>query len=131
MKNTIPSVIILVTLLGICSCASTGGAREKPDDWPGVYAGVIPSAGGSGFSVVAIFKADRTYKISYHYIDREDKLYVDTGTFEYNDAARLITLNNSELPPYYKVEKQSLLQLDIEGNVITGKFAGSYRLKKV
>ena len=128
MKNKISLVLTLFVIVGLCSCVSTGSGSE--DDWPGIYAGVIPSAGGSGISVVAILYPNRTYKITYYYIDKEDTLYPSTGNLTWDGKENLITLDSGSLPRYYKVGKNTLTQLDIEGNRITGNLAENYILQK-
>jgi uncharacterized protein YuzE len=39
-------------------------------------------------------------------------------------------LDDGEIPPYYKVEENVLIQLDMDGEIITGDHANDYVLKK-
>ncbi len=59
-----------------------------------------------------------------------DNKFEKSGNFSWNDAGNTITFSNQEPPNQYFVGEQSLLQLDIEGNPITGDLAELYRLKK-
>ena len=133
MKKTISTIIVLFALLGICSGVWADGRRgnQSAPRWAGIYAGVIPAADGPGISVVAILNADMTYRITYQYIGRDTELFVFTGTFEWDDRARTITLDSRALAPYYRAGRNSLTQLDMEGKKITGPLAGNYRLRRV
>ena len=131
MKNTILTVLVFFAFLGICSSAWAGGDREKQDNWTGIYIGVIPAADCPGIAVVAIFNDEGRYKITYQYIDREVDVLVYTGNYKYDEAAKMITLDGKDLPPYYKLGKRGLTQLDMDGKEIKGKLAGNYKLRKV
>jgi len=129
MNNKILLVMVLFFSLFILSCASV--KDDGNSGLAGIYAGVIPAADCPGISVVVILSANDTYKITYQYIDRDDKLFVFTGTFSRDTASKLITLNSRELPAYYRVGPQSLIQLDMEGKEIKGEFAKMYILRKI
>jgi len=148
MKRNISVLIAVFVLLGICSTAWAGGGKEKQESrgnwesrngsgsgsgskWTGVYAGVIPSAGGLGIDVVAILSEDGTYKVSYRYIEKGDEVYKFAGNFSLDRKSKIITLDSKELPPYYKAGKHGLTQLDMEGKEIKGKLAKNYKLRKV
>ena len=126
-------MIIFIGLLVICSGVWAGGGKDNQNSpqWAGIYTGVIPSASGPGISVVAILYADATYKVTYHYIDRDPELFTFTGALRWDEKTKIITLDNKDLPPYYKVEKTGLVQLDREGKRITGPLAGNYKLRKL
>ena len=115
--------------LFIVSCASAGNGNNA--DWAGIYTGVIPAADCPGISVVAILNANGNYKITYQYIDRDVSVLTYEGIFKWDDASKIITLDGKGLPAYYRVGKQSLTQLDIYGEEITGRLAKNYVLRKV
>ena len=119
----------LFVSLFILSCASVGGGNSSNP--AGIYAGVIPAADCPGISVVVILNANDTYKITYQYIDRGDSLFSYTGTYKWDAATKMVTLNSNELPSYYRVGGQSLTQLDLEGKEIKGAFAKMYILRKI
>ena len=133
MTKNISKVLIFCVLLGIGSGVWAGGRGDSQNvpRWAGIYTGVIPAADGPGISVVAILRADMSYKITYQYIDRGTELLVFTGTFEWDDRARTIALDSRALPPYYRVGRNSLTQLDMEGKRITGSLAKNYELRMV
>ena len=117
--------------MGICFSACAGSGSKNAPVWEGMFTWVIPAASGPGISVVAILNADKTYRITYHYIDRGTEVYVFTGSFEWNEKTKTVTLDNSEIPPYYLAGKNTLTQLDGEGNKITGPLADNYQLRRV
>ncbi|MDR2450240.1 MAG: copper resistance protein NlpE N-terminal domain-containing protein [Candidatus Accumulibacter sp.] len=99
-------------------------------DRDGVYAGTIPSASGSGIDVTIILREDSTYTVRYHYVGRQDGDFTATGTFEWDATGGIVTLDAKDIPPYYRVGEGRLIQLDMEGQPITGLLADHYVLKK-
>jgi uncharacterized lipoprotein NlpE involved in copper resistance len=100
-------------------------------DWAGVYRGAIPAASGSGINVEIILSNDGTYSISYQYIDHDEEVFTENGTFQWNDAGSAIVLDVKDMPPHYQVGENILIQLDMAGEKITGALADNYILKKV
>jgi len=140
MKNFIRLLAVFLALFIISSCAKTGGGNgsrgnaagsSSGSSWAGIYAGVIPAADCPGISVVVILGENETYKITYQYIEKGDSLFVFTGKFTRDERSSLITLDSREIPPYYKVGENYLIQLDMEGKEIKGNLAGNYRLGKI
>ena len=123
MNNKILLGLALFFSLFILSCAV--------NDPSGIYAGVTPAADCPGISVVVILSPDSSYKVTYQYIDRGDGLTTFTGTYSYDKASKIVTLNGGTIPPYYKAGNKSLTQLDMEGKVIKGQFAAMYVLRKI
>jgi len=129
MNNKILLVTALFFSLFIFSCASVqGGDSSNP---AGIYAGVIPAADCPGISVVVILNENGTYKITYQYIDRGDSLFTYTGSYKWDASSKIVTLDGRELPAYYRLGRQSLTQLDIEGKDIKSEFAKMYILRKI
>ena len=133
MTKNISKALIFCVLLGICSgiWADSGRGSQNAPRWAGIFAGIIPAADGPGISVIAILDTDMSYKITYQYIGRGNELSVFTGTFEWDERAKTITLDSRDLPPYYRVGRNSLTQLDMEGKRITGPLARKYQLQRV
>ena len=111
------------------SCASADGAKNSLD-WAGVYKGLIPAADVSGINVEFTLNADLTYRVIYRYLDSGNDAYVYIGYFNWDRTGNIITLNSREIPPFYRVEKDALIQLDIYGKSITGALAEKYVLRK-
>ena len=148
MKKTKQNVFIGVALflsLLAAGCAAKpqtpqAAQTERPSDsahnsrnslnWEGGYAGTIPAASGPGIEVHITLRGDLTYTASYRYIEREGADFTIEGTFEWDPEGRIITLDTQEMPPYYQVGEEKLIQLDMEGSPITGMLADNYVLTK-
>jgi len=125
-----------LAVLGLGSCATTN--RKAADvhnskdglDWDGVYTGTIPAASGTGINVRLKISEDQSFELSYEYIDRPNLPVNRTGVFKWDSSGEIITLNINDLPPYYKVGENKLIQLDLKGKKITGLLADDYVLKK-
>lgn len=128
MKKIVFALTIVFTAFFIFACASTP-TQDFPE-WAGIFTGVIPAADCPGISVVAILKTNGTYKITYQYIDRGDELFTYTGIFTWDEKAKAITLDSSNIPSY-KVKGNFLIHLDMEGKEIEGKLADKYKLKRL
>lgn len=127
MKKII--ILITVTVL-ILSCVSNQRNNKNSLNWAGLYRGDLPAADIAGMSVEIQLNNDSTYRITYKYLGR-DELFVNSGSFNWNNAGDTIKLDR-EIPPYYfRVEENRLIQLDMDGNAITGIYADYYILMKV
>ena len=120
---------VLMLTAVITACASTGNAKDNLN-WEGLYTGVIPSASGMGIEVQLTLRADQTYTLIYNYINKSG-FTAGNSTFSWDEAGSVITLKGTDAPTYYKVEKDRLLQLDLQGEKISGNLADMYILKKV
>jgi len=129
MNNKILLGLALFFSLFILSCASVGSGNDLNP--AGIYAGVIPAADCPGISVVAILNDNGTYKITYQYIDRDDSLFTYRGNYKWDSSSKMVTLDNRELPVYYRLGKISLTQLDMEGKEIKSEFAAMYVLRRI
>jgi uncharacterized lipoprotein NlpE involved in copper resistance len=140
------SVVLLALLsVGFVSC----GQKNKPNNretivviddathnsqnsrsWEGTYFGVIPCADCEGIRV-QITLNDNTYQVSYQYLGKEDVTPEQfSGKFSWDESSNIVTLDHKEIPPYYQVGENKLIQLDMEGNEITGELAEMYILTK-
>lgn len=144
MKRIIGAVLF-VLLLG--ACRSTNQPKE-PDNqvvdtpidaahnsrnsltWAGSYQGEIPGADVPGIKVDIILYEDESYNITYVYLGKDSEPFVFTGTFKWDDEGNTIILDSTVFPPYYRVGENTLTQLDMDGNIITGQLADLYVLKK-
>ena len=98
-------------------------------DWAGTYSGTIPGADNPGIFVQITLNWDESYEIHYHYVGKSDDVFTFTGYFSWDDKGGTITLDSNAIPMNYKVGEGFLLQLDMQGNVITGELAEMYRLR--
>jgi uncharacterized lipoprotein NlpE involved in copper resistance len=146
MKRNFLSAILLALLsVGFVSC----GQKTKSDsqaavntiddvtrysqnslDWKGTYSGVIPCADCDGIRV-QITLNDNTYQMSYQYLGTKEATPEQfSGKFAWDESSNIVTLDHKEIPPYYRVDENKLIQLDMEGNEITGELAEMYVLIK-
>lgn len=156
MKKTILFAIpvVSVTLLVFASCSQGNRTSDQQDpafsvadtilvadtihnsrntlDWQGSYTGVTPCADCEGIKVTILLK-DSTYEASYLYMGKKEATVEQfSGKFTWNEEGNTITLETAEIPPYYKVGENKLIQLDMEGNLITDtQFPEAYILTKV
>ncbi len=98
-------------------------------DISGTYTGTLPTASGSGMEVTIVLGKD-TFKKSYFYVEEKGKPYESSGKFVWNPTNTIITLQGEEAPNQYFVGSGQLIQLDTEGNRITGNLADNYILRK-
>jgi uncharacterized lipoprotein NlpE involved in copper resistance len=142
MKKIIPVFAALMLAFGSSAYSQASKAPQpKPSvagaahdlknnpDLYGIYAGTLPSASGSGIEVTMILRPDSTYTVLYHYIAQEED-DVTSGTFRLDKAKGIVKLDAKDLPPYYRIDKNRLTQLDMEGDPITGELADDYVLLK-
>ncbi|MDR0552105.1 MAG: copper resistance protein NlpE N-terminal domain-containing protein [Spirochaetaceae bacterium] len=100
-------------------------------NWEGVYTGTIPAADGPGINVRITLNTDETYEMTSDYIDR-DGVFTESGKFSWDESGGIIILDvdPQKQPSKYRVGENTLMQLDLEGNEITGMFADNYILHK-
>jgi uncharacterized lipoprotein NlpE involved in copper resistance len=125
---------VLVTF-GLVSCLSNKGIDKDHNarnslDWQGVYTGTIPSASSPGIDVRLRLNRDQSFELNYVYIDRSDGPFNWTGSFKWDDAGEIITLDIIDAPSHYKAAENKLIQLDLNGKQISGGLADNYVLKK-
>lgn len=98
-------------------------------DYKGTYKGHTPSASGEGI-IVSVVLEDSTYVRTLEYVGKKAKPFEEKGTYSWNAAGNTVTLKGAEVPNQYFVGENTLTQLDIDGNKITGDLADKYVLKK-
>ncbi len=142
--------LLLVIILGILfmGCGTgkkqnTASEEEKnrvPDmhtsqialDFWGTYKGIVPCADCEGIETTIELKADETFEVQTVYLGKSDEVFSYSGHYHWSDDGRSIHLHGIENgPSYYFVGENQLIQLDMEGNRITGELAEKYVLKKV
>ncbi|MDR2595773.1 MAG: copper resistance protein NlpE [Treponema sp.] len=138
MNNKAFVVLLLsvsLVISGLDSCLSNRGVNDTHNsrnslDWEGVYTGTIPSASGSGIDVRLKLNTDQSFELRYEYIGRPDSTFNQTGSFQWDKNGNIVILKIDDVPPYYKVAENMLIQLDMKGNPISGNMADNYVLKK-
>lgn len=99
------------------SCSSS---RQLPEELEGTYYGFLPCADCPGISFILELNDDR-FRRTMNYYDR-DLTSITEGTLSYTDS-EIQLFENGNLTGHYVVEEENLIQLDGEGNRITGELA--------
>jgi len=128
MKYSVFSNIILTFSIAVLISCAGANARESTA-WTGIYSGTIPAADGQGINVKITLNPDHTYLLEYNHIDKEG-VFSEEGNFYRFKTSNFIVLQDSKYPKFYKVREGYLLQLDMEGKIITGDMEELYILKK-
>ncbi len=136
---------IIIAAAGlICSCGSNKQKDLEKDvqtvadvhnpqnsDYKGIYTGKLPAADGEGI-LISIELGDNTFVRKTEYLSMRHHVYEEHGNFTWNNAGNTIILQETdkEAPNQYLVGENTLTQLNMEGNEITGELANMYVLKK-
>jgi len=147
MKFSIP-IIFSILLLAAC------GQQDEPEhtephtymeqeadmahnarnslDYDGVYEGVVPCADCAGIDTRIEIDQEGNYSLEVQYLGKDDDtVHRFEGTYVWNDAGSTITLGGVEdRPNQFFVAENRLIQLDMDGNRITGELADEYILPK-
>jgi len=102
-------------------------------DWVGTYSGLLPCADCEGIQTVITLTKDLTYQIRTKYMGKNDAPIEKKGLFSWNKEGSKIELlgyKAGTMPVFYLVGENRLIQLDMQGNRITGRLADNYILKK-
>ncbi len=129
--------IVCISAVG-CKKSNTQGKTATADnsenaiDWAGIYSGVVPCADCEGIQTTVTLNQDLTYTLYQKYLGKGDSTYTQSGSFVWNKAGNEITLSGiSDAASKFRVGENQLIQLDMDGNLITGVLADSYILPKV
>ena len=100
-------------------------------DWAGVYKGVVPCADCEGIDTLLRLNMDNSYQLSTVYLGKDATPFKQAGSFEWDAKGSVIRLlNQKDGPALYKVVENQLIQLDMQGQLITGALAENYKLNK-
>lgn len=141
-------ILLFASVLFLASCGSNSKKEEVVEtvtetvevadpihnaenslDYEGAYNGELPTASGEGMKVtITLGKNDYTKEVLY--IGKETTPTKTTGTYKWDENGTIITLEGEDKPNQYFVGENTLTQLDIEGNKITGDMADKYVLSK-
>lgn len=142
-KNTF-LVLALVALVTACQNQSKPAAQGKvasviigvPNanktlNFQGTYKGILPCGDCEGLEMIICLNENNTYAIQSQYLGKGNKIFEQHGTFTWNKTGSVVIFDNIDnAPNQYAVEKNTLIQLDLEGKLIAGNLANHYRLTK-
>ena len=75
-----------------------------------------------GVDVLIMLNRYDTYMLRYSYVGRPE-INTYKGSFKWDRTEEMIILSIKDLPPYYKVGQNKLIQLDLNGKYITDDMA--------
>lgn len=98
-------------------------------DYKGTYTGKVPTASGEGM-VVSVTLNDDTFVKTTQYVGKPET-FEEKGNYTWNAEGNTVILEGvKDAPNKYFVGENTLTQLDMDGNKITGDLADQYILKK-
>ena len=115
---------------GTPAAAGVAEAADALADISGTYTGILPCADCEGLKTTIILNSDKSYEIDEEYLGK--KVTNKTNGRPWivkDDIVTLDSMKNSK-PVKYKIEDNSIVQLDANGNKMTGPMADKYILKK-
>ncbi|MGE0801230.1 MAG: META domain-containing protein [Lautropia sp.] len=124
---------------GGCMAPATRTSALNPDsshdarnslDWAGVYRGVLPCADCEGIETVVVLAKDGTYRTHSKYLGKGDEIFLDQGSFAWNQAGNTVALSGRE-PARYVVGENRLTRLALDGSPIAGTLAANSILAKL
>jgi len=111
--------------------ADNAHSSKNSLDWQGVYQGILPCADCEGIQTTLEIYREGKYKLSAVYLGKSENVFMQSGDFGWNDEGNTIMLSNIQnSPSKYFVGENNLIQLDMDGNRITGNLADKYILNK-
>jgi len=112
---------------------ATADNSKNSLDWDGVYRGVLPCADCPGIQTTIHLNKDQSFRSTVRYLGKEDNVFEHSGNFTWNAEGNTITLSNAgnnNQPLNYFVGENTLTQLDMQGQKVTGERATDYVLTK-
>jgi uncharacterized lipoprotein NlpE involved in copper resistance len=101
-------------------------------DWQGTYKGITPCADCEGIETEITLNENLSYVMKTKYLGKRDgKIFEEKGNFVCDKSGGSITLKGlKDRLSNYKVGENRLIQLDMNGNIISGALAEKYVLAK-
>ena len=134
-------LIIATTFIFLNSCNNSSKKDEKKAetstvrdlhntqnsiDWEGTYFGKLPCASCPGINTLITLNADGTYEKTEEYLESKETPITTKGKFKWIKNSSQIAMGEFR----FLVGENQLIELDADGNKITGELAEDYILKK-
>jgi uncharacterized lipoprotein NlpE involved in copper resistance len=105
---------------------------EKSIDWPGIYYGFTPCDGCEGIKTTLALNKNSSYMLMTQNVGPSKREFVEKGKFTWDSQNKIINLTprDNSTPRQYSVDENILIQLDENGNRISGKLADRYILRR-
>jgi len=100
-------------------------------DWEGVYLGVLPCADCQAIQKTIYLYKDGGFRVKVQYLGKDERASEVSGRIDWSDDGNSIILKEfNGVEQSYAVGEKMLMQLDANGNRITGGLATRYFLSK-
>ncbi|WP_446809826.1 copper resistance protein NlpE [Methylomonas sp. 2BW1-5-20] len=105
---------------------------QTSQDWPGIYNGLTPCADCIGVKTTLALNKNGSYMLMTQFLGKSEREFVEKGKFAAGEKANTLVLTprNSTTSQQYLVGENMLIQLDSNGNRVTGKLADRYILRR-
>lgn len=143
MTRNTTLLLCIALLLGACGGheeSPPGPAAENPDpahnsrnslDWAGTYSGTVPCADCEGIATTVTLDHPDAYRVSLVYLGKSEEVFTKEGSFGWEmDGNRIRMPGTDGSPMRFLVGEEKLIQLDIQGERITGGLAEAYVLHR-
>ena len=151
MKRVVFSLGIAILAVAFLSCKESSKKQQASTEPPttadsvitdghnsanaldieGEYKGTLPCADCEGIKTAIVLTRDKTYIRHTTYLGKDVNVFEEKGVYSWNSEGNTITLSGiKNAPNMYFVGENKLIQLDTEGNRITGNLADRYILHK-
>jgi len=133
------SVFVAISSFLYPACAEQNEAANHDShssqnslDWPGIYYGFLPCDDCKGVKATLALNKNNTYILITQYVGKSEREIVEKGKFSPGDKSNTLVLSprKSTATKLYYVGENQLIQLDDDGNRITGKLADRYILRR-
>ena len=146
MRKVLSSAVFVTAIVGIIGCNSQKKANSyeevtqnhtvcqkmKDSSSPfGTFKGTFPCADCGGKVMNLTINEDGTYCLKYQYLDKDERLVEENGTYSIFDETLVVTVTpSSGEKTYYKYVQGNLVLSDSLGIVDDGELAELYVLKR-
>lgn len=97
----------------------------------GTYKGTLPCADCEGIETEITLAKDETYTKKTKYLGKDEKVFEELGDYTWKEDGNTLILEGIDSEPMeYMVRENSLMQMDMQGNKITGDLSEKYILEK-
>lgn len=150
MKYTLITFVLIGAIVVFTGCGSADTPETTADmleqqqtnpapasyarvslDWFGTYHGITPCADCEGIDTTLELTQDERFTLTTIYLGEDETPHTTEGSFFWNDAGNTVTLAGVEdRPAQFFVAENAVIQLDMDGNRVTGDLADLYILRK-
>jgi heat shock protein HslJ len=114
------------------STQTTADNSRNSLDWDGIYRGVMPCTDCQGIQTTILLNKDLGYTLKRKYLGKSDSVFENAGKFAWNNEGNIITLSDAGggQSLRYLVGENVLMQVDQNGNKMSGSLPDDYMLSK-